>query len=42
MGASSGPTAVAAPKPESGFALPDAPQRLATRGRTELLIGGAC
>src|SRR5580700_8681037 len=42
MGASSGPSAVAAPEPESGFALSDASQRLATRGRTELLIGGAC
>jgi hypothetical protein len=39
MGASSGPTAEPAPEPQSGFALSDATQRLATRGRTELLIG---
>ena len=41
MEASSGPATVAAPEPESGFALSDASQSLTTRGRTELLIGGA-
>ena len=32
MEAASGPTAVAASEPESGFALSDASQSLATRG----------
>lgn len=41
MRVAEGPAAAAPPESESGFPLSHAAQRLATRGRTELLIGGA-
>jgi hypothetical protein len=41
MGAAVRSSTLSAPEPESGFPLSDASQSPATRGRTELLIGGA-